>query len=282
VLWLAAQSPWVVWFNVAKYQLYYRVIYWPHPLTHDLNTMTAWRADPQSLLLGFLAVFGVIYIVKRSGWTRERRLEFLLCGWLTLGITAELAVAHPTFGRYFCLLTPFVGILAVPGLYAIGSRVLHPERPFWPVFIPSILCAGVLARTVSNNISDSYAWKDYEAVARKVLEVTPAGKQVFTEQPIYFLCKRRPPSGMEFGYSHKLTLPPAVLTKLHIITMDTQKQQLAAGVFASAAACGNALIGDYELDKLFYQRANLGGCSVFWDWKPPVPNHNEAETPNPR
>jgi hypothetical protein len=271
VLWLAVHSPWVVWFNVAKYQLYYRVVYWPKPLTHDLDTLTGWLADPQSLLLGLLAIFGVLYIAKRSAWTRERRAEFYLCGWLALGIAAVLAFAHPTFGRYFCLVTPFVGILAVPGLYAIGARVLQPERPVWPVLILSTICAGTLARSICHDVSDSYTWKDYEAVARKVLEVTPPGKQVFTEEEVYFLLKRRPPSGMEFGYSHKLTLPPAVLAELHITSEDIQKQQLAAGAYASAATCDDAVINDYALDKTFHQKADVHGCSVFWDGERPAP-----------
>lgn len=274
VLWLAAQSPWVVWFNVVKYQLYYRLVYWPNPLAHDLKILTAWLTDPQSLLLGSLAVIGVLYIAKRSAWTRERRAEFYLCGWLALGITAELAVAHPTFSRYFCLVTPFVGILAVSGLYAVGARMLHLRKPFWPVFILCVIYAGALARSISDRLSDSYFWKDYEAVARKVLEVTPPGKQIFTQEQIYFLMRRRPPSGMEFGYSHKLALPPAELAKLHITSEEMLKRQLAVGAFGSAAVCGN---DEYALDKTFQQKANVKGCSVFWDWARPAPvRHTSA------
>ena len=124
-------------------------------------------------------------------------------------MSAELIVAHPTFRALLLLGDALVGILAVPGLYAVGSRVLQPERPLWPVLIPSLIFAGALARTICDDLTGSFCWKDYEAVARKVLAVTPPGKEVFTEEEIYFLLMRRPPSGMEFGYSHKLTLPPA-------------------------------------------------------------------------
>lgn len=270
VLWLAVQSPWVVWFNVVKYHLYFRVVYWPDPLTHDMETLTGWLADPQSCLVGLLAVFGILYIAKRSAWARERRAEFYLCGWLALGITAELALAHPTFGRYFCLVTPFVGILAVPGLYAVGSRVLQPDKPFWPVFILSAVCVAALARGLAENASDSYCWRDYEAMARKLLQVTPPGKEVFTEEEIYFLMKRRPPSGMEFGYSHKLKLAPAMLAKLHITSEEMQKRELAAGVFASAATCDDDMVSNYALDKTFHQKEDLHDCSVYWDWEPPT------------
>jgi len=277
VLWLAVKSPWVVWFNIVRYQLHYRVVYWPRPLAHDLRTLTAWHADLQSLLLGLLAILGVVYVAKRSVWTSERRAELYLCAWLALGIAAELAVAHPTFTRYFCLVTPFVGILAVAGLYTLSSRVFRLKHPFWPVFIPCILYIGALARNVSHGVTDTYAWKDYEAVARKLVEVTPPGKSAFADEKLYFLTRRRPPSGMEFAYSHKLTLPPTSLAKLRIISTETQKRQLMAGVFASASACGNDMVRGYDLDKLFNQRANLNGCSVFWDFKAPA---TEQEPPD--
>jgi hypothetical protein len=270
VFWLAAQSPWVVRFNIVKYQLYYRVVYWPDPLTHDLDTLTAWLADPQSLLLGLLAIFGVIYVARRLNWTCEERREYYLAGLLASGIIAELAFAHPTFGRYFCLAAPFAGILAVPGLYALGSRVLQPGRPFWPALIASVIFAGALTRNLCDNVSKLFNWKDYEAVAEKALEVTPPNKLIFTEEQLYFLMKRRPPTGIEFGYSHKVPLPQAVLTKLHIIPIDTQKRQLAAGVFSTAATCDQDTINEYGLEKFFYLNANVNGCTVYWQWKPPA------------
>ena len=51
-----------------------------------------------------------------------------------------------------------------------------------------------------------------------------------------------------------------------------QKRQLAAGASATAATCDDDMINAYDFDKLFYQRVNLHGCSVFWDWKPPAPS----------
>ena len=268
LLWLFAQSPWVVWFNVVQYHLRFRAVYWPEPLSHDLETLTAWASEPQSLLLGLLAIFGVVYIAKRSAWSHERRGEFYLCGWLALGIAAQLAFAHPTFPRYFCLLAPFLGILAIPGLYALGSRVLAPERPFWPVLIISVIFAGALARTLYDDRNLS-TWPQYEDLAQKLKEVTPSGKQVFTEEGIYFVSKRRPPQGMEFGYSHKVVLPPQQLAALHITTESALKRQLAAGAFASAATCDDDTINTYALETTFQHKADLHDCSVFWDWKPP-------------
>jgi hypothetical protein len=270
MLWLGMQSPWVVWFNVAKYQLDYRTVYWPDPLTHDLETLTGWLADPQSLLLGLLAICGIAYIARRSGWPQARRAEFFLCGWLALGIALELAVAHPTFGRYFCLATPFAAVLAVPGLYAIGSRVFEPGKPFWPVLILSLISIAALARALCESAADSYDWKDYETIAEKLRQATPRGREAFTEDQIYFLMRRRPPPGMEFGYSHKLKLSPTELSALHITSEEEQKRQLAAGAFASAATCDHDTVAEYALDRVFHQKDDTHGCSVYWDWERPA------------
>jgi hypothetical protein len=270
VIWLFARGPWVVWFNLAQYHLRARTIYWPDPLPHDLETLTAWIIDPQSLLLGLLAVFGAIFIAKRSGWSRERRAEFFLCGWLVLANTGELAIAHPTFPRYFCLLVPFLGILAVPGLYAIGSRVLQPERPFWPVLIISVLAAGALARNIYDSRTD-VTWRQYEDAARKLAAVTPPGKQMFAEDLLYFLTRHRPPSGMEFDYSHKLKLPPERLAQLHVTTEAELKRQLAAGVFSSAATCDDDDDEEYGLEQTFQNKEMVHDCPVYWKWKAPAP-----------
>ena len=271
VFWLFVKSPWVVWFNIVRYHLEYRVVYWSHPFGHDMQTVTGWITDSQSLLLGLLGIFGVIYIARRSSWSRKRRSEFYLCGWLALGMAAEMALARPTFPRYFCLLTPLLGILAVPGLYAIGSRVLQPERPFWPVLIISGIFAGALAWNIADHSSGSYNWPQYEDVARKLAEVTPPGKQVFTEEEVYFLTKRRPPFGLEFQYSQKLELPSERLAALHITPESELKKQVAAGTFWSAATCDDDMIDDYGLDKAFRSKVKVHECPVYWNWKPSAP-----------
>ncbi len=272
VLRLMMQSPWVIWFNVAQYHLRFREVYWPDPLSHDLETLTAWASEPQSLLTGLLAIFAIVYIWQRSNWSQERQSEFYLCGWLAAGMAAELAFAHPTFPRYFCLLAPFLGILAVPGLYAIGSRVLAPDRPFWPVLIITLISAGVLARTLYSN-KDLSTWPEYEDMARKLVAVTPPGKLMFTDEGVYFVAKRRPPRGMEFGYSHKLKLSPERLAALHITPESELQRQLAAGVFTAAATCDNDTVDTYALAKIFQHRDDLHDCSVYSDWKRPGPEN---------
>jgi hypothetical protein len=266
VLRLFLKAPGVVWFNLAEYHLKYRQVYWPQSLSHDIETLTAWISEPQSLLMGLLAIFGVIYIARRSEWPPERRAEFYLCGWLALAMAAELAFAHPTFPRYFCLLAPFVGILAVPGLYALGSRVLAPERPFWPVFIIAIISAGGLTQTLYAHRDDS-TWPEYEELSQKLVAVTPPGKPMFADEGIYFVARRRPPRGMEFGYSHKLPLQLDELAKLHVTSEGELQLDVAAGDFASAATCDSDTVGTYGLEQAFEHREDLHNCTVYWGWK---------------
>jgi hypothetical protein len=58
---------------------------------------------------------------------------------------------------------------------------------------------------------------------------------------------------------------------MHITSEDVQKRQLAAGAFGSAATCDDDMIKEYALDKTFQQKADVNGCSVFWDWERPAP-----------
>jgi len=86
--------------------------------------------------------------------------------------------------------------------------------------------------------------------------------------------KRRPPPGMEFGYSHKLNLPPERLAALHITPEAELQRQVAAGAFASAATCDDDTINTYALEKTFQHKEDMHNCSVFSDWKPPDAEKN--------
>src|SRR4029078_395437 len=85
---------------------------------HDIEILTGWLNSTQALLLGALAVVGVRRIYKDAAWGREFRLAL----WLAFGLALFNAITHPTFERYFVFLVPFVSILAVAGLFTIGSR----------------------------------------------------------------------------------------------------------------------------------------------------------------
>jgi len=263
VIWLFARAHWVVWFNLAEYHLYYRQIYWPHSTPHDIGALTAWLEDPQATLLGVLAAIGLIWLWRLKPLDRATRAEFYLCAILSAGQFLELAFAHPTFQRYFIALTPFFGILAVLGLYAVGARVLAPDRPFWPCAVLCFLSLGAIMHNALNR-NDVFTWQDYEAVARKVEQVTPKGGEFFADGLIYFLTRHRPPPGMEFDYSHKLNLPPAKLALLHIMPDSELQAKLAAGFFYTAMSCDDDTTTDYKLAERFQHKEAVGDCSVFW------------------
>ena len=266
VVWLFAQSPRVVWFNLAGYHLSYRAVYWPDPVPHDLEVLTAWTNDPIALLTGLLAIAGVVFLSKRSGWLPEIRSEFYLCGWLALAVSAELAFGHPTFQRYFMVMTPFAAVPAVAGLFAIGSRVFEPRRPMWPVLVIAAIAGSVCARFIYER-KDVYTWMDQEDMARKVKQVTPPGAPIFADGIIHFLTRSRPLAGMEFDYSHKLNLPPAQLAALHIMPEAEMKRLAAQGRFAAALSCDDDEITDYGFDNIYAKKADIHGCTVFWSPK---------------
>lgn len=262
VLWLLLQSPWVVWFNLAGYHLYFRTTYWKNPLPHDLDVLTSWAADPLALFIGLLAIGAVFFLARRSGWEPARRAEFYLCGWLALALSVELVLGRPTFTRYFVIVAPFAGTLAVPGLYAVGSRVFAPDRPFWPVLLVIVIAGSVLGRAVAER-GDVLTWPENEDIARKLAEVTPAGGQPFTDGVTYFLMRRQPLPGMEFDYSHKIALPPSRLAALHILSEAQLKQMVAEGRFASALNCDEEA-KTYGFDKVFTQKTDVHECTVYW------------------
>ncbi len=266
VLWLYGQGPREVWFNLVRYHLSFRQLYWPQAARHDLEVLTSWIDSGQALLLGLLALFGVLYVVRGSRWPRPLKAEFHLCAWLAAALGLEAARAHPTFAQYFLFTVPFLAIPAVAGLYAIGSRVPGPDRPMWPVLLVIVLFACGLARFLYDSRGDD-KWGGYERVAAAIDHVTPPGAPMFANEPIYFLTRRAPPSGFEFGYSHVIDLPAAERARLHVLTRAEVKQQVQSGRFASAYSCDDDDIRDYGLTSLYRRSVDVEDCTVFWDLK---------------
>ena len=287
VLWLYRQGPREVWFNLVRYHVSFRQLYWPRVARHDLEVLTSWIDSGQALLLGLLALFGVLYVARRSQWPRPLQAEFQLCAWLAAGLAIEAGRAHPTFAQYFLLTVPFLAILAAAGLYAISSLVLGPERPMWPVLLVAVLFACGLARFLYDSREDD-KWGGYERVAAAIDHVTPPGAPMFANEPIYFLTRRAPPSGFEFGYSHKIDLPAAERARLHVLTQAEVRQQVQSGRFASAYSCDDDDIRDYGLTSLYNRSVDVEDCTVFWDLKkaaaftPPGPAAGPAAEPRPR
>ena len=265
LLWLFAMGPRQVIFGVIQYNLLYRQVHWEGAIRHDLEVMAAWLDSSQALLLGLLAAAGLLFIRFRSDWTRERRAEFYLCGWLALAVAAIICRAHPTFERYFLLTVPFLGILAAVGLYAIGSRMVAPDRPFWPVFTLAVLVSMGLGKALYDG-RDDFSWHDVEEVASKVDEVTPPNARLLADENVYFVTRRPPPSGMELADSHRLEFPPDFARTMHIVSRADLDRRIKAGEFSTVEMCeGDEKYEALGLPRLYAQHFETDNCAVFWD-----------------
>ena len=268
VMWLASKGPRQTWFNLVQYHTTFRKLYWPDTTRHDLEVLTSWIDSGQALMLGLLAVAGLVYIARRSQWPAAMKAEFYLCAWLAVALSAEVGRAHPTFPRYFVLAVPFLAILATVGLYAIASRVLEPDQPRWAVVAVSVIMLLGLGKALYDRDQVADHWDSYERVAKKVDEVTPRDALLFADEPIYFLTQRVPPPGLELTNSHKVDLGPAENALLHILTEADVKRQVQSGMFATAYSCDEDDISDYGLAHLYRQRLDMENCSIFWDRTP--------------
>ncbi len=264
VFWLFAKSPGVVFFNVVKYQALYRRVNWEGATPHDIDVLGAWINSSQALLLGLLAIAGLLFIRSATDWERRQKREFVLSGWLAAALIAFLSCAHPTFQRYFLFAVPFLAIPAAAGLYAISMRLRLSNGPRWPaILVIVLLCLGLAKRLFDDR--NSYKWKDYEEIAAKVQQVTPPQATLWADEVVYFLLRRAPPSGMEFSYSHKLDLAPALANSLHIVSERDLAARLKAGMFSTVETCADDdKIDQLGLERLYAHRADVSDCAVFW------------------
>jgi hypothetical protein len=268
VLWLFAEAPRRVMFNLIEYHLFYRSVGWEDAVPHDLEVITSFVNSAQALILGFLAVAGLLFTIKgqsERGW----RQELYLCGWLAVALGLNGAIAHPTFEMYFILMVPFLGILASVGLYEVSSRLATHSRPFWPVVVLTVLlCLGLAKKLYERR--DDYSWHDLEEVAREVDQVTPPQAPLLADEHIYFLTRRTPASGAEFSDSQKLNLPAAVAASLHIVPRTELAKRVQAGMFSTVETCNDEDDDRFRvlgLPEVYARKAVVHDCSIFWDRK---------------
>jgi hypothetical protein len=272
VLWLYFHGPFQVRFGIIDFHLFYRKVEWDGSLRHNLELMASWIDSGHALFLGLLAVAGVLYIARGSGWVRERRAEFYLAGWMALGQIGYLCYVRPTFAQYFSLTIPFLGILASVGFYAVGSRLRSPDRPWVPFSVLAFLLCFGLARDIYDD-RDSHTLPDYEEVARKVDQVTPHHGMLLADEFAYFMTRRTPPSGLEYDDSHKLRLSAKDSAALHVFSRPELVRRVKAGTYDTVESCDDD--DDEELDALglpdiYAQKAVIQGCKVYWERKPPA------------
>ncbi len=263
VFWLLVKAPRQTFFNVIEYQALFRRVNWGDVGAHDVDVLSDWLASTQALIMGLLAIAGLLYLWKSRQQQQTRRAELYLGAWLAIGLGAYIATAHPTFGRYFVFMIPFTAVLAAVGLYSVGSRLTAMGRPFWPAAVVIALIALSFGKALFDD-RNSTTWKDYEQIADQVKKVTPPHKLYYADELIYFLLRQAPPPGMEFSYSHKLQLPAQQEHLYHIVSLDELKKQVAAGRFYTVESCKDEFIDDFKLDDLFPNKKDIRDCSVYW------------------
>lgn len=262
---LFLRSPKHVLFNVIEYNLVYRQVEWPNAIPHDIGVVSAWLESTQALLLGLLAIAGLLFVHFRSNWTKGERQIFFLCGWLSVALAAHISSAHPTFQRYYLFTTPFLAILAMAGLYSLAERLYDAGKPLVPAFAFTLLVALALGRILFQ-AHDDYTWQDTEKVAAKVDQVTPRDGVILADEQIYFITGRPIPMGQELTDAHKLDFPPERSAFLHLVPTKQLVQQIKAGKFATVQYCGELDDGweDADLPKLYGNKAEIEDCTVYW------------------
>ncbi|HEX4278025.1 MAG TPA: hypothetical protein VHZ74_21875 [Bryobacteraceae bacterium] len=272
VAWLFAKGPSQTFFNIIQYNLLFRQVEWSGAIPHDIGVMLSWLHSAQALLVGLLALAGLLFIrfpgdlVLRS-WTQPQRAEFYLCGWLALALGIHISSAHPTFQRYYLLGLPFLAILAAAGMYCVTTRLYPGGRPLWPIFALTLIFSLELAKALQDK-HDFINWLDLEKIAAKADQVSAPGAVMLSDEQIYFLTRRAPPSGMELADSHKLDFPPQRAIPLHLVSENEELKQLKAKRFATAVDCdkGHKLTPEV-FQKLYRQKFDFeaDGCTVYWD-----------------
>jgi 4-amino-4-deoxy-L-arabinose transferase-like glycosyltransferase len=272
LLWLYLQSPRVVRFNIFDYHFFFRQLEWEGAIQHDVGVLFSWIDSMQATLLGLLALAGLLFIARRREWDRGLRAEFYLCGWLAVALSIHLSTAHPTFERYFMFTVPFLAILASVGLCDIGSRLDSAEKPWRSVVLFAFLLSLGVIKPICDR-HDNMNWHDFEQVAQKVKEVTPAGEPLMADEFVYFLLRRVPPSGMELEDSHKLNnLTPALAATLHVLPRSALEKQLKLGKYSTVETCDDddERVQEYNLPKLYSRWEDVSGCVVYWSMRPSV------------
>jgi 4-amino-4-deoxy-L-arabinose transferase-like glycosyltransferase len=271
VLVLLAHGPHQVIFDILKYHSIYRRVEWEGATGHDIGIVTDWLNGSQSLLLVLLAVAG-LFFSKKIGFEERRRSEFRLCLWLALAIGGQNLFAHPTFPQYFVFMIPFLTVLGAIGFYAVAVRLGDPDRPRAPVIV--MVCIAVLC--LGNSLyddRDSYTWRQLERVADKVKEITPKGAPLLAPEQLYVLARWPVPPGMEHDDAHKLQFTPAESARLHILPKAEVDRQIKAGDFPTTVVCDDDRASELEGWNVYSQKADLGECTVFWQFKKNTAEH---------
>jgi hypothetical protein len=261
LLWLFAEGPRQVVFDILTYHGLYRQVGWPGAAEHNVEVYSAWVDSGHALFLGGLAVAALLRALPAErfrGWRRE----MVLCGALALAQIAFVCTAVPTHQRYVLFAVPFLAMLAPAGLYVLTAA---PRRPLVPMLAVGAFLGLATAKALFDERGD-YLWSDAESIAAKVQEVTPPDRQIYAEESVYFLTRRAPPSGLEHSDALKLSLPAEMNRLLHLMPKQELARHIAEGQFATVELCEDEDKEILDVDKLFAESSEFDDCTVHWNF----------------
>jgi hypothetical protein len=225
--------------------------------------MISLMESPQGLTLGLLAMAGLFAAICAAD--RRWRSELYLCFALAAALALHVSFAHPTFPQYYMFAVPFLSILSSAGLFEMSSR--QGSRSLWAaVALTTLVCAG-LAKRLYDETRNDFFWRDMEAVARMVDQVTPTQATLLaSEEHVYFLTRRPPPPGMEVEDSHGIPLPPADAALLHLVARDELRKRMETGFFHTVEICDEdpERIQALGLNRIYAHSDVIEPCYVFW------------------
>lgn len=252
------RSPYLTWFNLVSYHVFFRRANWGDATLQDYNVLAAWVDSGAALLLGLFAVAGFLFF---------RKAEFYLAGAVAIALAVEAATAHPTFAQYFVFVVPFLAIPAASGFWRVAGR-LHLRPAF--ALAGLILVLGLnLANSLVALADNNNTWDTMELLAKKVKQVTPENGIVLADPPVYFAMHQIPPEGSNFPASHRMEVPAAEAARLHIVPQSQLERQVKAGEFATIETCR----GDedemqvLELPKRYSKAESIDDCQVYWGFR---------------
>ena len=266
--WLFVHGPRQTIFSLLEYQGRYRQVDWPDAIAHDVGVLLSPLDSGQALVLGLLAVGGLVF-ARKAPWDRAARAGFYLCAWLAGAEILFIANGHPNFPQYYMFAVPFLAILACAAIYGAGAKLAAAERPRWPVVVPCLIVSLAFGKTLYER-HDYQTWQDAEALARKIREIHPPGP-ILADEAIYFLLRYPIPPGFELSDSHKLNLDPATMATMHVVSKAEVEKQIAAGYYdlvetwASEAWKQDDWIDDMGLTKLYANHVTIAGGDIYWD-----------------
>ncbi len=242
------QAPHEVLFQIFQYNFTFRTAAWPQDklIANDLSVYKSFFRSPDALSLTILGV---------AGFLRSRRNpDAALCLSLAVTMSLYIAIARPTFSRYFIFVVPFLTVLAISSLPRVA-----------PLALSAVTALSLIYTLYATR--ESYGWSQVEQIAKQVNTVTPPGAPILADEMVYFTSRRTPPSSLEHQNSHKpLKLAPLFLTSLHIIPQPELDRLTKAGTFLTVASCE-----DEEKDialglpTRYRHNAEAGECTVYWD-----------------